>query len=555
MEAERRGLTQPPQTDPVDRRVTFADIKIRTKDKKLVTFEPNLIQGLYLDQICPGWRDGNYDMHTSMEIILKARQFGFSTLIGILFFLNTINTPNTSTVVVGYNTKNARALFSMVQTMYRYLPEHKKPVVKYANRTEFYWPELESRYSVGSAETLTFGRGDTIHNLHASEVSFWRDAETLLGGLMESIPADGNAFIETTANGVGDWYHGEYQLAEAGQSVFTPRFFPWFRHPEYRRPLTSDFERTEDEEKLAQAFRLDDEQLEWARWKRKARKKLFPQEYPSTSAEAFLTSGNPYFDREFLADLALELADAAFDPLTNVEIPAAAYPKLSAAKKHVFQHDVKGQAAAGEMQALSIWEAPIPGRQYVIAADTAEGINDKGDHDFDSADVFDAETWTQVAHLHGRWDTHEYGLILAQLGSWYNTALLGVERNNHGHAVINAILYTAHYPEARSGMASGLYFHQEYDEKKNPTTMKPGWPTNVSTKYFALDGLATSLTERDIHLRSRVTVSQLMNYVKKPGGKAGGEGRSHDDCVSSVSIADALLKMRPRQTPIKVLKW
>lgn len=532
--------------DAADRRITFDDLKIRTKDKKLITFAPNVIQEMYLDQICPGWRDGNYDMHAVMEIILKARQFGFSTLIGVLFFLNTINTPNTNTVVIGYNSRNARALFSMVQTMYRYLPEHKKPVTKYANRTEFYWPELESRYYVGSAETMTFGRGDTIHNLHASEVSFWPDAETLMGGLMESVPADGNAYIETTANGVGDWYHGEYSLAEAGQSVFTARFFPWFRHPEYRRLVSPDFTRTKAEATLAATFGLDDEQLEWARWKRKARKKLFPQEYPSTSAEAFLTSGNPYFDRDFLMELARQLADPAFDPLPSVDIPSAQYPKLAAARTHVFQHDVKGQAAVGEMQALSVWETPVPGRQYVIAADTAEGINDRGDHDFDSADVFDAETWTQVAHLHGRWDTHEYGLILAQLGFWYNTALLGVERNNHGHAVINAILYTANYPEARSGHASGLYFHQEYDEKKNPTAMRPGWPVSAQSKFFALDGLATSLTDRDIHLRSRLTVSQLMNYVKKPGGKAGGEGRSHDDCVSSVSIADALLKMRPR---------
>ena len=277
--------------------------------------------------------------------------------------------------------------------------------------------------------------------------------------------------------------------------------------------------RTGAEQKLADGFGLDDEQLEWARWKRKARKKLFPQEYPSTSAEAFLTSGNPYFDRDFLMDLARQLADPAFNPLTEVEIPAAKYPKLAAARTHVFQHDVKGRETVGEMQALSIWETPIAGRQYVISADTAEGINDRGDHDFDSADVFDAETWTQVAHLHGRWDTHEYGLILAQLGFWYNTALLGVERNNHGHAVINAILYTANYPEARSGMASGLYFHQEYDEKKNPTAMRPGWPVSAQSKFFALDGLATSLTDRDIHLRSRLTVSQLMNYVKKPGGK------------------------------------
>ena len=515
----------------------------------MAAFAPNQVQEAYLDQICPGWRGGRYDMAAIIDIILKARQFGFSTLIAVLFFINTVNTPNTNTVVIGMDADNTRSLFAMVQTMFEYLPENKRPRPKYANRTEFYWPDIGSRYFVGNAQNLTYGRGKTIHNLHASEVGFWPDAETLLGGLMESVPQDGNVFIETTANGVGNWYHTEYQLAEAGQSVFTPRFFAWYRHPEYRRPVSPGFTRTQEEETLAAQFGLDDAQLEWRRWKKKARKKLFPQEYPATAAEAFLTSGNPYFDREHLLELSRELASPAFDPI-DVSIPTDRFPKLAQTRNHVFQFDVKGQETLGEMKALSVWEAPVEGRQYVIAADCAEGISDKDDHDFDAADVFDAETWVQVAHLHGRWDTHEYGLILAELGFWYNTALLGVERNNHGHAVINAILYTANYPEARSG-ANGLYFHQEYDEKKSPTIMKPGWPTTPRTKYFALDGLATSLLDGDVHLRSRRTVSELLTFVKLPGGKAGGEGRSHDDCVIAASIADALLKMRPRTREVE----
>lgn len=537
--------------DPRAKMVSFRDLKIRTKGKKLATFSPNVIQSLYLDELCPGWRDSVYEMESVQEIILKARQFGFSTLIAALFFINTYNTPNTNTVVIGMDADNTQSLFAMVQTMFDELPEHKKYKPKYANRTEFFWPEIGSRYFVGNAQNLTYGRGKTIHNLHASEVAFWPDAETLLGGLMESVPQDGVAFIETTANGVGNWYHSEYTLAEAGQSVFTPRFYPWYQHPEYRRLVPPDFVRTEAEEKLSETFHLDDAQLEWARWKRKARKKLFPQEYPETAAGAFLTSGNPYFDREFLINLARQLADPFFDPI-DVTIDAAQFPKLAGVSRQIVYADVKGSEALGETKALTIWAEPVPGRLYVVGADCAEGISDAGDHDYDAADVFDAETWTQVAHLHGRWDTHEYGLLLAQLGFYYNTALLGIERNNHGHAVINAALYTANYPEARWNAVGGLYYHQEYDEQKNPTTMKPGWPTNVSTKFFALDCLATSLLEQDIHLRSRQTVAQMMTYVKKAGGKAGGEGKSHDDCVIAVSIIAALLQMRPRDS---IVDW
>ena len=506
----------------------FNVLQIVTKRRELITFAPNHVQCLYLDIICPAWRTETVELRGIREILLKARQFGFSTLILALFFIDTITTPNTQTVVIAHDIDTTEKLFRMVKRYHEHLPDSLKLETKYANRREFLWPSIDSYFFVGTAGNKSFGRGGTINNVHGSEVAFWPNADDIVSGLLQTVPTDGNIFLETTANGVGNYYEREYKRAELGNSVFTSRFFAWFQNPEYATPITDNaFVLDADEAKIAETYDLSNAQMLWRRGKVKELREKFAQEYPANADEAFLTSGNPYFDRDYLREIKAAIQTGAFPPITST-VPAQ-YDNLRIAQ------------GAG----LTVWELPTTGKTYVIGADTAEGLTDSGDHDFDCADVFDADSWTQVAQLHGKWDTHTYGLMLADLGKWYNTALLGIERNNHGHAVINAALYTAKYPEARNSRA-GLYFHQEYDETKKPAGMKAGWPTTVKTKYFALDGLATNIHERELHLRSLITVSELLTFVKLPGGKAGGDGSSHDDAVMSCAIASALLTNRPR---------
>ena len=57
--------------------VRFPDLKIRTKERQLLRFEPNPVQVQYLDAILPEWRKYPVGMRGNREIILKARQFGF----------------------------------------------------------------------------------------------------------------------------------------------------------------------------------------------------------------------------------------------------------------------------------------------------------------------------------------------------------------------------------------------------------------------------------------------------------------------------------------------
>ncbi len=628
------------KTDTPPRPFTLADLQIRTKDKRLIPLAPNAVQAQYLDLICPNWQNGDLQLQSARELILKSRQFGFSTLILALLFLDTINTPHTQTVVVAHDMDSTLRLFQMVQRFYTNLPLP-KPRARYANRREFFWPDLDSSFFVGTAGNGEFGRGATLSNVHASEVAYWPDGEEIMAALLQAVPPHGNVFQESTANGVGNYFFTEYERARNADSSFTPRFFPWFAHPEYavplERPLPEKEKRrqkeeeflpgvsgvpltrhfvpptpwpspgtrargegttetdgldsalvrasssgsipsplarvpgegqgvggtrptsnsdtpslksslqslasqlaplTEDEQHLRALHSLTDEQLLWRRLKLRepGLRHKFTQEFPANPREAFLSSGTPYFDLDKLDALALQLEDAAFDPLP-LEVP----PNFPNLRRH--------------RAALQLWAAPEAAHAYVIGADTAEGIADFGDHDFDSASVWDATSGQQVAHLHGHFDTHQYGLMLAELGFWFNTALLGIERNNHGHAVINAVLHSANYPEATTSpslgsgaISTGLYLHQEYDEKRQPRERRPGFPTTSASKYLILDELASAIENDDFHPRSRALVADLMRFVHLPGGKAGGQTGVHDDRVMDAALARRMLNLRPRPT-------
>jgi len=533
--------------------ITFNDLKIRTKEQGLVTFRPRKIQQNYLDTLFGGrgWEQDPTGLRGVRDIILKGRQFGMSTLLMALYFIETIQTPYTNTVIIAHDAPTTERMFQTVHRFYHHLPADKKPSTQYENKRELYWPELDSSFYVGQAGSVNFGAGMTINNVHCSELPRWPNAKLLMDSIMESVPAGGNITLESTALGVGNYFQQEWELAEEGEGAFTPRFFCWIDHEEYRINLKDYQERkiappkaaldylregpTKEEAEIKETFKLDDEQMMWMVSKRKSLREKFPQEYPFTPEEAFISTGQPYFDLPYLVNLNRVLRRSDFDPMEEPPIPRH-YRKLIEAER---------TEIAEQKSLLMVWEPPRRDRLYVIGADPAEGINDEGDHDFCSVDVLDTFTRTQVAHFHGRWGTHEFGLMLAELGWWYNTALLCVERNNHGHAVLDALIHKAFYPFMDETREGGLYLHEEFDKKTNKLGNRPGWPTYRPQKNLALDFLAQDLEERNLNINCRGTVAQLMRFVKLPNGKAGGAEDSHDDRVTSLALAVAMLHLRP----------
>lgn len=287
----------------------LSDLWIQTKGDddnppQLVRFQPNAVQREYLDQFLPSWRDGDMDPAGIREIVLKARQFGFSTLICALFFLRAVNTTDRNVVVIADEATNTEELFAKYRMFWDNLPADVKPRTKYNNVRQLYFPDLRSRIKVLTAGKKNAGRSQTIHDLHCSEVPHWENP-AILTGLLQAVPRNGNVFLESTAKGEDAVFCEQFRQAEEGKTPYQPRFFAWWQHDEYEVLPPVGFVRNEEEVTIANKYGLDaifgklrtDAKLFWRRMKKSepGMGSLIAQEYPGDAKEAFLVSGKRFF--------------------------------------------------------------------------------------------------------------------------------------------------------------------------------------------------------------------------------------------------------------------
>ena len=120
---------------------------------------------------------------------------------------------------------------------------------------------------VGSAKSDSFGRGDDITFLHITEAAHADHLERLLSGIGEAVTNDAITIMETTAQGFND-YKKFWDRTDLGETGYKNFFYDPFW--------------TYDEEFVKQ--------------RRKTLGRLGPQEFPYTAQEAFITSGDTYFD-------------------------------------------------------------------------------------------------------------------------------------------------------------------------------------------------------------------------------------------------------------------
>jgi hypothetical protein len=233
-------------------------------------------------------------------IILKGRQQGASTYVGGRFVWRTTHNKGVQAFILTHEGESTNALFKMTQRYLENLPPFVKPIVQKDNAKELHFDKLDSGYKIGTAGNKSVGRGQTIQYFHGSEVAFWMNAGEHTKGVMQAVP-DGpgtEVIFESTANGVGNFFHEQWKLAESGHSEFQAIFVPWFWQAEYTKPLPEDFNLDPEEEKLKDYYKLNNEQMYWRRMKVAELTtdgidgdKAFKQEYPMNSAEAFQVSG------------------------------------------------------------------------------------------------------------------------------------------------------------------------------------------------------------------------------------------------------------------------
>lgn len=284
-------------------------LRIRTKAGAIVPLELNAAQK-YIHQRVEEQRARTGKVRA---VILKGRQQGCSTYIEGRFYWRVSHTKGVRAFILTHEDEATNNLFELANRYHENCPALVKPSTSAANAKELHFDGLDSGYKVGTAGNKAVGRSSTVQLFHGSEVGFWPNAQQHAAGILQAIPDEPGTevFKESTANGVGNYFHKEWQDAEAGLSEYIAIFVPWYWSQEYRKECPADFRLDAEEEKYQAAYGLDPEQMAWRRAKIIELKDplLFKQEYPATAAEAFQVSGaDPYITPDLV--LTARMAEA-----------------------------------------------------------------------------------------------------------------------------------------------------------------------------------------------------------------------------------------------------
>ena len=229
-------------------------------------------------------------------VILKGRQQGCSTYVGGRFYWRVTHNKGVRAFILTHEQEATNNLFDMTQRYHENCNPLVKPSTGAANAKELFFDLLDSGYKVGTAGSKGVGRSQTIQYFHGSEVAFWPFAETHAAGVMQAIPNQPGTeiILESTANGIGNFFHQQWQAAERGEGDYIAIFVPWFWQEEYRKPCPDGFTLTDLEMEYQALYSLTREQICWRREKiaQLGSEWLFKQEYPSNPAEAFQVSGD-----------------------------------------------------------------------------------------------------------------------------------------------------------------------------------------------------------------------------------------------------------------------
>jgi hypothetical protein len=437
---------------------------------------------------------------------LKARQLGVTWTGMALELWYMLFRPGSRCVIYSYNEDEAKKAITRAWLMYNSLPAVLRDHVEVIMPTrsdepaEFIKVRHKESGLISSIQALPAtkkaGHGDTITFAIMDEVAYQDYARQIYKAILPAT-GRGNARLAliSTANGVGDpqtgegsYFHVLYTTREEKGIGFM--FAPWFAEP------------TRDEEWYRRvAMKLDEVERN--------------QSYPRNENDAFMLSGALYFDRD-----ALEWYRG------NTRKPVL---------KGQFVQD--GVRAAHWMNLrdgiIEVWERPVPGRKYGLAADTATGRGT----DYTSMGVIDLETGALCAELHAKIESSRAAIQAHALGKWYNTAKIMVERQGgYGEALIMSLR------DGTAGLPAypNLYRHIEYGKGNKPISQEYGIPMSTKTRPGIVTNLADWIRKRLFPWLSTGIVGELGTFVHKTTGTspAGQEGTNDDRVMMLGMLVD-----------------
>jgi hypothetical protein len=205
--------------------------------------------------------------------------------------------------------------------------------------------------------------------------------------------------------------------------------------------------------------------------------------------------------------------------------------KLLAQRDNICAPKIRGNFIEGKLISdvrghVRVWKDPEEGHQYVIGVDVAEGVEGG---DYSSAQVLDMETLEQVAAVHGHIQPYNLAHLLADLGNWYNKALVAIEVYPNGFGVQDVMIRTIHYANLHRWKGKPDRISQKIQRVY-------GWETNVWSRGLLVESGQRAFHHDTVTIHEDGLIQELLMFTKNDNGKYEAE-EGHDDRVMAFLIA------------------
>jgi hypothetical protein len=438
----------------------------------------------------------NYMEHR-FNVVLKARQLGATETTQAFCLWMLLFYRNKNILCIATKAETAKNIIKRVRTAYSNLPAWLKvSKVVVDNKMSLEFDNGSVIKAIASSDDA--GRSEAVSLLLVDEAAFIKNLDTLWTGLLPTVSAGGRVIMISTPNGVGNVFHKTFTEAHSKKNEFHANILYWWFHPEHIEDLE------EDPNRKGTVF---GNRYKTSTWFRNETKNMSDRDKAQEHDLDFLSSGDT-----FIGKTGIEYVEStAIDP--------------------VFVENEDG--------GLYIWSTPTSKtKKYFVSADVARGDGD----DNGGFHVFETEDMMQAAEYNGKLKVDEFTKLMCDTAFRYNKAVVIVENNSLGLAVLESVRKWTHpempgrigYPNVYCTVRGETEKGECVDSSDDiPDRLILGFSTTSKTRPLILNKLEEYIRTKQATFRSKRYYNELTTFIWRDGRPEAISGATDDLILSS----------------------
>ena len=468
-------------------------------------------------------------------IFRKCRQVGASVLSGqYALWLANFNIAQ-EILIISKTRQDAQDFKEKAIVSYDRLPDFIKTKPTRAGQTMTTLKLTNKSRIVTRAQSKDAGRGGSWSLVILDEAAFMPFADDIWSAVYPALSvSNGQCFIISTSNGVGNFYHRMWVASQNNENDFYPIYIPWWMFPgrdnEWAKKIEERdikwIEKELGDDKVSEiksnidCFRfkkLYEESIINAFIEKKQNEQLSyngPKQNKPWLKRMYDNSDSP---RRFFQEILAEFLGSG-----NTVLSENALKTIEKQEKHPLYVD-RIDNESDIIKGLIILEEPISDVFYTTSVDVASGAGE----DYSAFIVFRNDTLEQVAEYKKQINTKDFAKIVKDVSKHYNNSLIIIE-TNQGQSVFNEIYLSESDP----------YYNVFYEVKNG---VYRGLHTSPANKKLMVDEFINLLERNIIKIYGKRTIEELKVFIWHNGKPQASPGYN-DDLVLTIMFFAYILK-------------